>query len=74
MAINRKEADMLDRYISATLAARAFIEPHPSWQHERLRAAALVAIDKASGGSPGMDHIYADAAMTIGTDEGADHE
>lgn len=58
MALNRKEADMLDRYITATLAARAFIEPHPSWKHEQLRREALDAIAKACGPTTGMDDFY----------------
>lgn len=58
MALNRKEADMLDRYITATKAARAFIEPHPSWLHEKLRREALEAIARACGPTPGMDKFY----------------
>ncbi|CUW44433.1 hypothetical protein B3286c1_1765 [Brucella vulpis] len=58
MSLTRKEADMIDRYISATLAARAFLEPHPSWDHERLRKEALTAIAKACGPTAGMDHHY----------------
>jgi len=58
MSLNRKEAAMMDRYITATLAARKFIEPHPSWEHEKLKAEALRAIAAACGPSPGMDHYY----------------
>lgn len=58
MALNQKEAQMLDRYIRATQAARAFLEPHPSWKRNDLRREALIAIRNACGGSPGMDDFY----------------
>lgn len=58
MSLNLKETRMLDRYIKATHAARAFLEPHPSWKHDDLRKAALVAIRDACGPTPGMDHVY----------------
>ena len=61
MALNRREADMLDRYIRATHAARTALEPGPSWNKERRRAEALLAIEKACGGTPGSDKVYAEA-------------
>lgn len=70
MALNRKEADMLDRYVTAVQAAREYLEPHPSWKREQLRANALVAIEKACGGSPGLDAIYDEARALIAKAEG----
>jgi hypothetical protein len=66
MALNQKEARMLDRYIQAAHAAREALEPHPSWKRDELRAKALIAIRDACGGTPGMDAVYDNAERTLG--------
>lgn len=68
--MNRREASMMDRYIKATKAAREFMEPHPSWKHEELRAKALAAIREACGETPGMSAFYDNViAKTITIDK-----
>jgi len=69
MPLSMKEAQRLDRYIKAARAARAALEPHPSWEREKLRAKALLAIRDACGGSPGMDRVYELAEQTIGVEK-----
>jgi hypothetical protein len=66
MALNQKEAAMMDRYITAVQAARAALEPGPSWTAERRRAEALLAIEAACGGSPEMGTIYDEARRIVG--------
>jgi len=66
LALNQKEAQMMNRYIQATKAAREALEPHPSWKREELRAKALIAIRDACGGTPGTDAVYDDAERTLG--------
>jgi hypothetical protein len=49
--MNKRETALMEKLLAALREARAFIEPHVSWEHEKLRTKAMQAIHDAIGPS-----------------------
>lgn len=49
MALSKRDSEFQKKLVDALCVARTYLEPHPSWESERLHREALDAVRNAVG-------------------------